>query len=65
MAAPHVAGAAALIKSVWPNLNYQQIKNKIIETVDVIYNPSFEDKTMTGGRLNLAAAVGASLRHFL
>jgi hypothetical protein len=58
MAAPHVAGAAALIKSVWPNLNYQQIKNKIIETVDVIYNPSFEDKTMTGGRLNLAAAVG-------
>ena len=58
MAAPHVAGAAALIKSIWPNLNYRKIKNRIIGSVDLIYNPSFEGKTLTGGRLNLAAAVG-------
>ncbi|NBX75354.1 MAG: hypothetical protein EBQ92_02280, partial [Proteobacteria bacterium] len=58
MAAPHVAGAAALIKSIWPSASYNEIKNKILESVDVIYNPSFVGKTRTGGRLNLAAAVG-------
>ena len=58
MAAPHVAGAAALIKAVWPNLTYSEVKNKILESVDVIYHPSFLGKLITDGRLNLARAVG-------
>lgn len=58
MAAPHVAGAAALIKSVWPTLSSIQIKNKILESVDLIFDPSFDGKLISGGRLNLAAAVG-------
>jgi subtilisin family serine protease len=47
MASPHVAGAAALIKSVWPNVSYAQIKNKVMDSVDVIHNPSFERKTLS------------------
>lgn len=58
MASPHVAGAAALVKSVWPNLTYSEIKNKILESVDEIVNPSFVGKTASGGRLNVARAVG-------
>lgn len=58
MASPQVAGAAALIKSVWPNLTYQEIKNKILESVDEIFHPDFVGKTISGGRLNVARAVG-------
>lgn len=50
MAAPHVAGVAALIKAQDPNLNYLQIKNLILNTVDK--RPAFKDSTVTGGRLN-------------
>ncbi|MFM8269543.1 MAG: S8 family serine peptidase, partial [Pseudomonadota bacterium] len=58
MASPHVAGAAALIKSVWPNSTYTEIKNKILDSVDEIITPNFIGKTVSGGRLNVARAVG-------
>ena len=55
MATPHVSGAAALIKSQYPELSHLQIKDKILNSVDRI--PSLEAKTFTGGRLNVFKAL--------
>ena len=55
MATPHVAGAAALIKSLEPSLTGAQIKGKILATTDPIQ--AFATKMRTGGRLNLYNAV--------
>lgn len=51
MAAPHVAGAAALLWSVAPGKNYAQVKKAILEGVDQV--SSMQEKTVTGGRLNV------------
>ena len=56
MAAPHVTGACALLLAHYPNENYQQIKNRILSSVDPL--PSLAGKCRTGGRLNLARALG-------
>jgi len=58
MATPHVAGAAALIKSKLPQSRDEQIKARILQSVDEI--PSMEGKLVTGGRLNAAKALGAN-----
>lgn len=58
MACPHVAGAAALLKSRWPNYSNLEIKNKILESVDLI--GSTAAKTVSGGRLNVARALTGS-----
>jgi len=50
MAAPHVTGVAALIKAQDPSLNYLEIRNLILNTVDQL--PSLKGKVATGGRLN-------------
>ena len=50
MAAPHVAGAAALIKVVAPGLDVVQLKARLLGGVDPI--PALAGKTLTGGRLN-------------
>ncbi|MFK7827128.1 MAG: S8 family serine peptidase [Oligoflexales bacterium] len=55
MASPHVAGAAALIKSIYPQLIGEQIKDKVLNTTDPIQG--FAAKISTGGRLNLYNAV--------
>jgi uncharacterized delta-60 repeat protein len=57
MATPHVAGAAALLKAKEPDASPGQIKEAILSTVDVV--PAFVDKTVTGGRLNVNAALAA------
>lgn len=59
MSAPHVSGAAALILSApaFSNLTMSQLKTQILNTVDPI--SSLAGKTVTGGRLNAARAVGA------
>jgi len=56
--APHVSGAAALIWALNPDLNYSQVKRLLLETTDPL--PSLSDKSLTGGRLNIANAIKAS-----
>lgn len=55
MAAPLVSGAAALLKAANPTLSFAQIKSMIIRQVDA--KPSLQDKTISGGRLNVAKAL--------
>lgn len=55
MAAPHVAGACALLWAKYPTDNYLQIINRVFFAVDRI--PSLAAKTATGGRLNLQRAL--------
>ena len=58
MATPHVAGAAALLLSINPDFGHQELKNSLMNTVDLI--PSFDGKMVSPGRLNLANAVGVA-----
>ena len=53
MAAPHVAGAAALLKGYRPELSALEIKSIILSSADKI--PSLSGKVLTGGRLNVNA----------
>lgn len=55
MASPHVAGAAALVLAASPSADYTFIRNRILETVDPL--PVFANNSITGGRLNVGAAV--------
>jgi subtilisin family serine protease len=55
MATPHVAGAAALVKSAFPNATAAEIKARLLNTVDPV--ASMQGKTTTGGRLNVANAL--------
>src|SRR5215212_1413102 len=57
MATPHVAGAAALVLAKTPALTTAQVKTTILANVDPI--ASLAGKTITGGRLNVAKALGA------
>lgn len=54
-AAPHVAGAAALLLSVNPNLTPDQVKNILVSSAD----PISTDQPI-GPRLNLAKAIAAA-----
>jgi subtilisin family serine protease len=56
MAAPHVAGVAALMLSKNPNLTPAQIKSYILNNVDK--RAAFGD-SISGGRLNAKKAVAA------
>lgn len=51
MAAPHVAGALAVMMDFNPNLSYKDYVNLILGGVDKI--PSLNGRLVTGGRLNL------------
>jgi serine protease len=55
MAAPHVAGACALLLSINPSLNYQEVKDIIMDNVDT--NLFLQGYCVSGGRLNLYNAV--------
>ncbi len=50
MASPHVAGVAALIKSLRPEFSYADIKHCILHGVEE--NSYFSGKVLTDGRLN-------------
>ena len=56
MAAPHVAGAVALMRARFSNMSHEQIIAQLLNSVDVL--PGLADKCRTSGRLNLAKALG-------
>jgi hypothetical protein len=55
MAAPHVAGAVALLASSNPALTVAQMKGVLLESVDVL--PLWTGQVASGGRLNVYAAL--------
>jgi subtilisin family serine protease len=55
MAAPHVAGAAALMLARAPRASAAQVKDALLGSVAV--RPGLQGVTATGGRLDVAAAV--------
>src|SRR5262249_30927343 len=56
MATPHVTGVVALVKSLHPTWTASQVISQVLGSVDPI--PALVGKTVTGGRLNAAKAVG-------
>ena len=61
MAAPHVAGTAALLLSLHPNTAYANLKDWILGSVTPLSN--WENLVITGGRLNAAQAIATSLEN--
>ncbi len=59
MSSPLVAGAAALLASHDPDLTASQIKQRLLDTVDL--DDSLDGLMVSGGRLNLLAALEPSL----
>ncbi|HYI12563.1 MAG TPA: FG-GAP-like repeat-containing protein [Thermoanaerobaculia bacterium] len=57
MATPHVAGVAALVLAKTPGLTTAQVKSAILDNTDPI--AGLTGRSITGGRLNAAKAVGA------
>lgn len=55
MAAPHVSGALALLKSAAPELPHLEMKRRLLASVDPA--PAFATATVSGGRLNLFTAL--------
>ena len=67
MAAPHVAGVAALLLSIHPELTAAELKQAILDSVDIIYdangNSVFGNLCVSGGRLNAYKALTSSSIH--
>ena len=57
MAAPFVSGAAALYLAKYPGATVDQIKSALMQTADRL--PTLVGKTVSGGRLDIAKALGA------
>jgi subtilisin family serine protease len=55
MATPHVTGAAALYASTHPGVGGAQIRNALLNST--VKTPSLRSKSVTGGRLDLEAAL--------
>lgn len=55
VSAPHVAGAAALVWSHWPQLSHLQVKEQILDSADSL--PSLQGRIAGGRRLNLEKAL--------
>lgn len=53
MAAPLVAGSAALLMSAYPNASAQTIRDALLRSVDI---PNWRLQTQTGGRINVLKA---------
>jgi len=56
MAAPHVAGAAALVLARRPNATPAELKQALLGSVDVL--PGLAGKVATSGRMNVRRALG-------
>jgi len=57
MATPFVAGVAALILAENPTMSVDDLRAKLLKSVDPV--PSLRGKVSSGGRINAAKAVGA------
>jgi subtilisin family serine protease len=57
MATPFVAGVAALVLSQNPKLSVDDLRARLLKSVDPL--PSLKGKVSSGGRINAAKAVGA------
>ncbi|MEW6279211.1 MAG: S8 family serine peptidase [Candidatus Eremiobacterota bacterium] len=55
MATPHVSGVAGLIASAYPGATNEQIKARLINSVDKV--AAFQGRMVSGGRLNAARAL--------
>lgn len=62
MAAPHVAGAAALLKGYRPKLSTLELKEIILYSSDRV--PQLCNKVLTGGRLNINTMLEAAAIYF-
>ena len=58
MSCPQVSGACALVKAHEGGLSHTAIKQRLMDTVEK--KPEFDGTTISGGRLNLFAALAAS-----
>jgi len=59
MASPHVAGAAALLKSFAPDLTVLELKQRLMNSVDTF--PELTGKIGSNGRLNIVTALDNSV----
>ena len=59
MATPHVAGAATLLASHFPNASNEELRTRLLGGVDKV--ESLVGKTVTGGRLNIHNSLTMSL----
>lgn len=61
MASPYVAGTAALLLSINPNLTSKQIKNSILNSVDIVIDRTgksvYEDLCTSGGKINILNSI--------
>ena len=58
MATPYVAGAAALIMAQYPGISMEEIKYRLLGSVD--FKSAFASRTVSGGRLNAFKALSDS-----
>ncbi len=58
MATPHVSGAAALIWAQYPGINSNQVKIRLLGSVD--RKPAYTGNVATGGRLNVHKALSTN-----
>ena len=57
MATPFVAGVAALVLSTNPAISIDELRTRLLNSVDAV--PSLKGKVATGGRIDAAKAVGS------
>ncbi|HEX6186832.1 MAG TPA: S8 family serine peptidase, partial [Pyrinomonadaceae bacterium] len=57
MATPVVAGVAALILAANPGISLDELRARLLNSVDPL--PSLKGKVATGGRVNAAKALGS------
>ncbi|MGC8829233.1 MAG: S8 family serine peptidase [Verrucomicrobiia bacterium] len=58
MAAPYVTGVAALVASVFPDINVRQLRSQILQSA--VQSPAFSGKLLTGGRIDASRALNGA-----